>query len=94
MMSLLLEVQRKYAVLPSIVRSVYNPIEAFYNQCKLNKEEKRIKAAIAPICTNKTASRVATVLGNEKPAPQPVLQGLVEETTAKKTEDMEHCIQS
>ena len=55
--------------------------------------EKRIKAAIALIRINETASRVATVLGNEQPAPQPILQGLVEETTAKKTKDMERCIQ-
>ena len=46
----------------TIVRSVYDPIETSYDQCKLNEEEKRIKAAIAPICINKTASRVENVL--------------------------------
>ena len=38
----------------TIVRSVYDPIEAFNDQCKLNKEEKRIKAAIVPIRINET----------------------------------------
>ena len=77
----------------TIVRSVYNTIEAFYDQCKMNKEEKRIKAAMAPVCVNETASLIATVLGREQPTPQPILQGLVEETTAKKTKSMERHIQ-
>ena len=78
----------------TIVRSVYDPIQAFYDQCKLNEGDKRIKAAIAPIRITETASRVATVLGNEKPAPKPVLRGLIDETTAKKTDNMERRIQS
>ena len=59
----------------------------------MNKEEKRIKAAMAPVCIDETAFRIATILGCEQPTPQPILLGLVEETMAKKKEDMEHCIQ-
>ena len=72
--------------------SVFQPIDEFHIQCKKNNEAKRIKAAMAPIRVNETASRVAAVLGREQPAPQPILQGLVEETTAKKTKDMERRI--
>ena len=77
----------------TIVSSVYNPIKEFYDQCKMNKEEKRIKAAMVPVRVNDTASGVATILGHDQPTPQPILQGLVEETTAKKTKDMECRIQ-
>jgi hypothetical protein len=69
----------------TIDRSFYHPIDTFYDQCKMNKEEKRMKAAMSPIRVNKSASRVAIVLGHEQPTPQPILQVLVEETSAKKT---------
>jgi hypothetical protein len=59
----------------------------------MNKEYKKINAAMEPIWVNESASRNATVLWHEQPTPQPILQGLIEETTAKKTKDMERCIQ-
>jgi hypothetical protein len=46
----------------TIVRSIYYPIEAFYDKCKMNKEYKKINAAMEPIWVNESASRNATVL--------------------------------
>ncbi len=37
---------------------------------------------------------MATVIANELPAQMPVLHGLVQETTAKSTSAIEHCLQS
>jgi hypothetical protein len=40
------------------------------------------------------AARIAVVLGKEKPSPQPVLRGLIEETTKKKIDAYERRIKS
>ena len=59
------------------------PKQDFHDQLDNNEDDRRIKSAMAPPQMSDTAARIAAVLGKEKPSPQPVLRGLIEETTLK-----------
>ncbi len=76
------------------IDSIITPLEVFHEQIKKNDEVKRIKAAFTSARLNDTAERVADVIGREPPAQQPVLRGLIDETTSKKTAAMERKIKS
>ena len=70
------------------------PKQDFYDQLKENNETRRIKQAMAPVVMTDTAQQVASVLGKENPAPQPVLLGLIESTTDKTMAKYESRIKS
>lgn len=70
------------------------PKQDFHDQLKENNENRRIKQAMAPIMMSDTAQQVASVLGKENPAPQPVLLGLIESTTDKTMAKYERRIKS
>jgi hypothetical protein len=70
----------------TIVKTVIDPLEEFHTQRYKNDESKRIKSKLINISHNAAATRIATVLGNDPPSSQPILRGLVEETTMKKYE--------
>jgi hypothetical protein len=76
------------------IDSIVTPLEEFHAQLKRNAEVKRIKNAFTSAGLTDTAERVAEIIGCEPPAQQPVLRGLIDETTSKKTAAMERRIQS
>ena len=76
------------------IDSIVTPLEEFHAQLKRNAEVKRIKNAFTSAGLTDTAERVAEIIGREPPAQQPVLRGLIDETTSKKTAAMERRIQS
>lgn len=76
------------------VNCVTRSLEDFHTQVTDNDETRRIKSAMAPTQLNAAASRIATVLGKERPVTQPVLRGMVEETTASKVSSYERRIQA
>jgi len=65
----------------------------FHDQINENEENCRIKMPMGPAQLSDAATRVAAVLGKEKPSPQPVLRGLVEETAKKKIKEYERRLQ-
>jgi hypothetical protein len=78
----------------ALMHTVYHPIEDFHQQLQDNEETKRIKNLLTPTRLDAAATRIASVLGKEPPAAQPVLRGLIEETAEKKLMVMEPRIQS
>jgi len=68
----------------AIIRTVYHPMDDFYDQLVINEEKKRIKSVLTPIRMDDAATRIASVLGKEAPPPtKPVLRGLIEETAER-----------
>jgi hypothetical protein len=80
-------------IMKTYVDSIVTPLEEFHAQLKRNSEVKRIKNAFNSAGLTDTAERVANIIGREPPSQQPVLWGLIDETTSKKTAAMEQRIQ-
>ena len=76
-----------------IVSSPVTPLKEFHAQLKRNSKTKRITAAFTSAGLTDTAKRVTNIIGRKLPAQHPVLRGLIEETTSKKTAAMEQQIQ-
>ena len=76
------------------IDSIITPLKDFHTQLKSNAKTKRIKNAFTSAGLTDTAERIANIIGREPPAQQPVLWGLIDETTSKKTAAMEQQIQS
>ena len=78
----------------ALMHTVYHPIEDFHQQLQDNEETKRIKNLLTPTRLDAAATCIASVLGKEPSAAQPVLRGLIEETAEKKLMAMERRLQS
>ena len=76
------------------IQCILIPKQDFHDQMNENNETRRIKQAMAPVVMTDTAQQVASVLGKENPAPQPVLLGLIESTTDKTMAKYESRIKS
>jgi hypothetical protein len=85
-----------------IVKRIYNtvvellirPMIAYHDQMCDNEEAKRIKAALTSSRLDDTSARVAQVLGNEAPVPQPILCRLIKETNDVSLKGFERRLQS
>jgi hypothetical protein len=71
------------------INSIVTPLEEFHAQLKRNAKTKRIKNAFTSAGLTDTAERVANIIGRKPPAQKPVLWGLIDKTTSKKTAAME-----
>lgn len=78
----------------TIVEVLIRPVIAYGDQMSINKESIRIKEALTSKQLDSTSKRISLVLGNEPPAPQPVLKGVIKEVSDKGMKKLERRIQS
>jgi len=78
----------------TIVEVLIRPVIAYGDQMSINKESIRIKEALTSKQLDSTSKRISLVLGNEPPAPQPVLKGVIKEVSDMGMKKLERRIQS
>ena len=77
-----------------VVKGIFNPIEAFDKQVKMQEEAKRVKKATLRPQLSCSADRIAAIVNAERPATPATLRGLVREEATNNTSRMESEIQS